>query len=90
MIEHPLVNKISFTGSVEVGKIIQRAAANTVKRVTLELGGKNPVIVCDDADLDVAVEATHNGLFWNDGEAWYKPILSIHMCRRSKLTRVMI
>jgi len=67
--QHPLIDKVSFTGSVEVGRRVQAACAASIKRVTLELGGKNPVIVCDDADLDIAVEQVHNGLFWNDGEA---------------------
>jgi acyl-CoA reductase-like NAD-dependent aldehyde dehydrogenase len=69
MVSHPLINKIGFTGSTPVGKRIQVKAAETCKRVTLELGGKNPIVVCADADLDVAVQAVHDGLFWNDGEA---------------------
>lgn len=69
LVAHPAVNKITFTGSVEVGKHVQRSAADTLKRVTLELGGKNPSIVFDDADLDSALESVHNGLFWNKAEA---------------------
>ena len=53
---HPEIDKIAFTGSTPVGRAIGRAAADTVKRVTLELGGKNPVLVLDDADLDVTVD----------------------------------
>ena len=49
---HPNVDKVAFTGSTEVGKIIQRSAADTIKRVTLELGGKNPTIVLADADIE--------------------------------------
>ena len=49
---HPDVDKIAFTGSTEVGRIIQEAAADNIKRVTLELGGKSPLIVMDDADLE--------------------------------------
>lgn len=66
---HPLVAKISFTGSVPTGKRIQQMAAEHVKRVTLELGGNNPMIVCEDADLSASLQTVHNGLFWNDGEA---------------------
>ena len=66
---HPDVDKVAFTGSTEVGRIILSAAgASNLKRVTLELGGKSPVIVFDDADLEHAVEACHNGLFGNMGQ----------------------
>ena len=60
---HPTVDKVAFTGSTEVGKIIQEAAADNIKRVTLELGGKSPTIVLADADIEKAVETTHFGLF---------------------------
>merc|ERR1712156_936107 len=53
---HPDIDKVAFTGSTEVGKLIQRAAADTVKKVTLELGGKSPVVIMDDCDLEHAVE----------------------------------
>ena len=56
LVEHPGVDKVAFTGSTEVGKLIQRAAAGTDKRVTLELGGKAANIVFDDAPIDQAVE----------------------------------
>jgi aldehyde dehydrogenase (NAD+) len=69
LVSHPLVNKISFTGSTPVGLRVGQEAAKTCKRVSLELGGKNPVIVCADANLEQAVESVHNGLFWNEGEA---------------------
>jgi len=65
---HPNVDKVAFTGSTEVGKIIQRSAADSIKRVTLELGGKNPTIVLADADIEKAVETAHNGLFFNMGQ----------------------
>merc|ERR1712088_123575 len=65
---HPMVDKVAFTGSTEVGKIIQRAAADNIKRVTLELGGKSPTIVLADADIDMAVETAHFGLFFNMGQ----------------------
>merc|ERR1711994_103904 len=66
--EHPKVDKVAFTGSTEVGKIIQRSAADSIKRVTLELGGKSPTIVLADADIEKAVEPAHFGLFFNMGQ----------------------
>jgi len=68
IVKHPDVHKVAFTGSTEVGKIIQKTAADTLKKVTLELGGKSPVIVCSDADMDLAVETCHQGLFFNQGQ----------------------
>jgi len=66
---HMDVNKIAFTGSTGVGKKIQAMAGESnLKRVTLELGGKSPMIVCDDADLDQALAAAHVGLFLNHGQ----------------------
>ncbi|CAH2991697.1 unnamed protein product [Chilo suppressalis] len=66
---HPDVAKISFTGSVEVGKIIQQAAgANNLKRVTLELGGKSPLVIMDDADLNLAVPLAAQGVFSHQGQ----------------------
>lgn len=66
---HDDVDKICFTGSSPVGhKIIEMAAQSNMKRVTLELGGKSPMIVCEDADLDQAVEAADFGLFFNAGQ----------------------
>lgn len=65
---HPNVDKVAFTGSTEVGKVIQRAAADNIKRVTLELGGKSPNIILSDADLDAAIEFSHQGLFFNMGQ----------------------
>ncbi|XP_023319928.1 aldehyde dehydrogenase, mitochondrial isoform X2 [Eurytemora carolleeae] len=67
--EHMDVDKVAFTGSTEVGHIIQNAAGSSnLKRVTLELGGKSPLIVLDDADLDKAVELAHFALFFNQGQ----------------------
>merc|ERR1711994_877135 len=66
--EHPKVDKVAFTGSTEVGKIIQRSAADNIKRVTPELGGKSPTIVLADADIEKAVETAHFGLFFNMGQ----------------------
>jgi acyl-CoA reductase-like NAD-dependent aldehyde dehydrogenase len=66
---HPDVRKIAFTGSTAVGREIMRMAAGNVKRLTLELGGKGPNIVLDDADLDVAVDGTLFGCLMNQGQA---------------------
>lgn len=65
---HPGVDKVSFTGSTMVGKRILRNSADTMKRTTLELGGKAPQIVFDDADLEAAVGGVAQGLFFNQGE----------------------
>lgn len=67
LVNHPLVNKVAFTGSTDVGKIIQKAVAGTEKKVTLELGGKAANIVFEDAALDQAVEGIVNGIFFNQG-----------------------
>jgi phenylacetaldehyde dehydrogenase len=66
--EHPHVDKISFTGSTEVGKSIIRAATGNLKRVTLELGGKSPVVIFPDADLDRAITGAAHGIFANSGQ----------------------
>jgi acyl-CoA reductase-like NAD-dependent aldehyde dehydrogenase len=68
LVAHPGVDKVGFTGSREVGKLIMRSGADTLKRVTLELGGKSPNIVFADADFESAVEGSCNGVFWNQGE----------------------
>jgi betaine-aldehyde dehydrogenase len=68
LVEDPRVDKIGFTGSVEVGKEVLRTGADTLKRVTLELGGKSPNIVFADAGFEEAIEGTCNGIFWNQGE----------------------
>lgn len=65
---HGNIDKVAFTGSTEVGKIVMRAAAADMKKVTLELGGKSPLIICDDADLDAAVAAAQVGVFFNQGQ----------------------
>jgi len=65
--KHPDINKIAFTGSTEVGKIIQKAIAGTNKRYTLELGGKAANIIFEDAPIDQAVEGIINGIFFNQG-----------------------
>lgn len=66
---HPDVDKIAFTGSTAVGREIMRLASETIKRVTLELGGKGPVIVLDDADIDTAVDAALFGCWLYSGQA---------------------
>jgi phenylacetaldehyde dehydrogenase len=68
MVRHPDVDKVAFTGSTEVGKIINRAATDTLKRVTLELGGKSPVIVLPDVDLASAAPGAAGAIFFNSGQ----------------------
>jgi betaine-aldehyde dehydrogenase len=68
LVTHPEVDMVSLTGSIETGKWIARAAADTLKRVHLELGGKAPVIVFDDADLDVALETIAGTGYYNAGQ----------------------
>ncbi|MDP5099128.1 MAG: aldehyde dehydrogenase family protein [Crocinitomicaceae bacterium] len=67
IVNHPDINKIAFTGSTGVGKIIQKAIAGTGKKATLELGGKSANIIMDDAPIDQAVEGIINGIFFNQG-----------------------
>ncbi len=68
LVRHPDVDKIAFTGSTAVGKEIMRQAADTLKRVTLELGGKSPNIIFADADLKSAVRGAQSGIFYGKGE----------------------
>src|SRR6478752_3165249 len=67
IVNHPDIDKIAFTGSTEVGKIIQKAVAGSNKKITLELGGKAANIIFDDAPLDQAVEGVINGIYFNQG-----------------------
>ena len=67
LVNHPDVNKIAFTGSTTVGKLIQKSLAGTDKKLTLELGGKSANIIFDDAPIDQAVEGIVNGIFFNQG-----------------------
>ena len=67
IVNHPDINKIAFTGSTAVGKIIQKALVGTSKKVTLELGGKSANIIFEDAPIDQAVEGIVNGIFFNQG-----------------------
>jgi len=68
LVKHPLVAKLSFTGSTEVGQHLMRTAADTLKKLTLELGGKSPNIVFADADLDAALKGATTGIFYGKGE----------------------
>ncbi|WP_059170601.1 aldehyde dehydrogenase [Bacillus sp. FJAT-27445] len=69
LVEHPKVDKVAFTGSTPIGKDIMAKASQTLKRVTLELGGKSPNIVFDDADIDAAVDGSLFGIFYNSGQS---------------------
>ncbi len=68
MVEHPGIDKIAFTGSTETGKSVAASAAKTLKRVTLELGGKSPAVVFDDADIEAAVAGALYGVYYNAGQ----------------------
>jgi aldehyde dehydrogenase (NAD+) len=68
IVEHPGVDKIAFTGSTEVGRLIRRATAGSGKKLSLELGGKSPFIVYDDADLDSVVEGVVDAIWFNQGQ----------------------
>jgi phenylacetaldehyde dehydrogenase len=65
---HPDVDKVAFTGSTEVGKLILRAAAGNLKKVSLELGGKSPNIVCSDADVEASIPGVSSAIFFNQGQ----------------------
>ncbi|WP_263365630.1 aldehyde dehydrogenase family protein [Edaphobacter bradus] len=66
--QHDLVDKVAFTGSTEVGKLIAKAATGNLKKVTLELGGKSPAIIFPDADMDVAIAGAASAVFFNQGQ----------------------
>ena len=68
LVSHPDVDKIAFTGSTEVGRIIRVATAGSGKKLSLELGGKSPFIVFDDADLDSVVEGVVDAIWFNQGQ----------------------
>lgn len=68
LVEHEEVDKIAFTGSTEVGKIIGKSAMQTMKRLSLELGGKSPVVIFADADLDAAIKGAADAIFFNHGQ----------------------
>src|SRR5205807_8182 len=68
IVNHPDVDKIAFTGSTEVGRVIRKATAGSGKKLSLELGGKSPFIVFDDADLDSVVEGVVDAIWFNQGQ----------------------
>ncbi|HXI63438.1 MAG TPA: aldehyde dehydrogenase family protein, partial [Gemmatimonadales bacterium] len=68
MVKHPAIDKIAFTGSTEVGRIIRKATAGSGKRLSLELGGKSPFVVFDDADWDSVVEGVVDAIWFNQGQ----------------------
>ena len=68
LVEHPGIDKVAFTGSTEVGRVIRQATANSAKKLSLELGGKSPFVVLDDADLDSAVEGLVDAIWFNQGQ----------------------
>jgi succinate-semialdehyde dehydrogenase/glutarate-semialdehyde dehydrogenase len=69
LVSHPDVRRVAFTGSTEVGRHIAGLAGAALKRLSLELGGSDPVIICEDADVDTAVKAVIIGRYWNAGQA---------------------
>src|SRR6202008_95437 len=68
IVNHPGIDKLAFTGSTEVGRLIRKATAGSGKKLSLELGGKSPFIVFDDADLDAAVEGLVDSIWFNQGQ----------------------
>ena len=68
LVAHPDVDKIAFTGHVDTAKIIQKAAADTLKRTTFELGGKSPNVIFADADLDEAVDGAFHAIYFHGGQ----------------------
>lgn len=66
--EHPDVDKVAFTGSTEIGKILKQAIAGTGKKISLELGGKSPVVIYENADLDSTVENVVDAIWFNQGQ----------------------
>jgi acyl-CoA reductase-like NAD-dependent aldehyde dehydrogenase len=69
LVSHPEVRRVAFTGSTDVGRHVVSVAGPQLKRISLELGGSDPVIVCEDADVDAAVKAVIIGRYWNAGQA---------------------
>jgi len=68
LVEHPGIDKVAFTGSTDVGRIIRKVTSNSTKKLSLELGGKSPFVVFDDADLDSAVEGIVDAIWFNQGQ----------------------
>jgi acyl-CoA reductase-like NAD-dependent aldehyde dehydrogenase len=69
LVDHPDVDKIAFTGSTAVGRMIGERAGRALKRVTLELGGKSPNVILPDADLEAAIKGSYTGIYFNSGQA---------------------
>ncbi len=91
LIEHPGIDKISFTGSPQVGKHIMATAARNCKRVTLELGGKSPNIIFEDADLDAAAQTAGSGIFFNAGQVCSAGSrILVHKSRHAELVERLI
>jgi phenylacetaldehyde dehydrogenase len=84
---HPHVGKVTFTGSTEVGRLIVRAAAGNMKKVTIELGGKSPTIVMEDAHLDAAIPGAASAIFFNQGQVCCAG--SRALCGKTSFDRVM-
>lgn len=91
LVNHPDVRKLTFTGSTAVGKQIARNAADQVKRVTLELGGKSANIILPDADLEQAVNGSAGGIFWHSGQTCSAPSrLFVHRDVHEEVVRMLI
>ena len=98
LVQHPLVDKIAFTGSTRVGQTIIRNSAATMKHTTMELGGKSPNIIFADANLDYALQAAFWGIFWNKGEVCVagsrilveRPIYDEFVARFAEMARVAV
>ncbi|MBC8165159.1 MAG: aldehyde dehydrogenase family protein [Bryobacteraceae bacterium] len=98
LVKHPLVDKIAFTGSTSVGQNLIRNGADTIKHMTMELGGKSPNIIFADANLDAAIQAAFWGIFWNKGEVCVagsrllveRPIYDEVVARLSKMAQAAV
>ncbi len=91
LIPHPIVRKISFTGSTPVGKMLSAMAGQHMKRITMELGGHAPVIVCDDADIALAVKAAGAAKFRNAGQVCISPTrFLVHNSVKAEFTRQFV
>lgn len=91
LIRHPAIRKLTFTGSTQVGKQLAALAGAHMKRVTMELGGHAPVIVCEDGDIDVAVRSTAAAKFRNAGQVCIAPTrFLVHNSIRDSFTRALI
>ena len=86
LVSHPDVRRVAFTGSTEVGRHIAGLAGPDLKRLSLELGGSDPVIICEDADVETAVKAVIIGRYWNAGPG--VPRLQARVRARLRLRRV--